>query len=174
MQRPNVPATEGGDWNEQVAGLIAEGQVASPAKKRSRSSGDENAPETNQGCSSRFKGVGWHRGNKKWRVEIRINGKTTSLGYFNDEEEAARKYDVAAAAAGKQMNFPVEGGQQATKFARRTEENAVKSKFKGVSWYPRSSKWKAQIMINDKVTHLGYFDSEKEAAHKYTEAAQSS
>jgi len=47
------------------------------------------------------------------------------------------------------------------------------SKFKGVaksSW--RAKKFKASIRIDSKLTHLGYFDSELEAAAKYNEAAK--
>ena len=47
-------------------------------------------------CASRFKGVGWHKGNKKWVSRIRFNGRRISIGYFNDEVEAAKSYDEAA------------------------------------------------------------------------------
>ncbi len=45
------------------------------------------------------------------------------------------------------------------------------SKFKGVSWFKRDSRWHAQIRINGKPTHLGYFDDEIEAARVYNAAA---
>ncbi len=31
--------------------------------------------------------------------------------------------------------------------------------FPGVYWYPRTSRWRAQIRVKGKVTHLGYFKS---------------
>ena len=43
-------------------------------------------------CSSIYKGVCWHKLHKKWRVEIRIDGKVKHLGYFNNEEEASEAY----------------------------------------------------------------------------------
>lgn len=48
------------------------------------------------GCSSRFKGVHWDKKCKKWHAKIKRDGKTRSLGFFDDEEAAARAYNVAA------------------------------------------------------------------------------
>ena len=48
------------------------------------------------GCSSRFKGVCWHKGRKKWSPRICFNGKRKTIGYFDDEIEAAKAYDEAA------------------------------------------------------------------------------
>lgn len=45
------------------------------------------------------------------------------------------------------------------------------SNYKGVSWSKQARKWRAQLRINYKQTHLGYFDSEKEAAIVYDNAA---
>lgn len=45
------------------------------------------------------------------------------------------------------------------------------SNYKGVSWNKQARKWRAQLRINYKQTHLGYFDSEKEAAIAYDDAA---
>ena len=41
------------------------------------------------------------------------------------------------------------------------------SKYIGVSWFKRDSKWKATININRKVKHLGYFTNEEEAHLAY-------
>ena len=46
------------------------------------------------------------------------------------------------------------------------------SKYKGVSFYKRDNKWRAQIMIDGKETHLGYFKDEIEAAKVYDKAAK--
>jgi len=50
---------------------------------------------TNYG-SSKYKGVAWHKGGKKWLAQIMINGKLKHLGYFTSEEEAAQCYNEAA------------------------------------------------------------------------------
>jgi hypothetical protein len=57
--------------------------------------------------TSRFTGLVWLRKQKIWNARINIDGKTSNLGYFDDEEDAARKYDEAAASIpGRKLNFP--------------------------------------------------------------------
>jgi hypothetical protein len=46
-----------------------------------------------------------------------------------------------------------------------------RSIYKGVSFYKRVNKWVAQIRIDGKNKHLGYFENEKDAAKAYNEAA---
>jgi hypothetical protein len=48
------------------------------------------------GGTSRFKGVSWHKKSNKWQALIGVNGKVIHLGHFDDEIEAAKKYDMAA------------------------------------------------------------------------------
>lgn len=49
---------------------------------------------------------------------------------------------------------------------------ATSSKYKGVSWEKRRGKWGARIHYRGKNFHLGYFDSEVQAARVYDAAAQ--
>jgi hypothetical protein len=54
----------------------------------------------NQGIPSHntsgHKGVCWHKRDQKWQARIRHEGKSISLGYFTDVEEAAQAYREAA------------------------------------------------------------------------------
>jgi hypothetical protein len=45
---------------------------------------------------SRFKGVSWNNERNKWKAKITVSGRDKFLGYFDDEVEAACKYDSAA------------------------------------------------------------------------------
>lgn len=48
--------------------------------------------------SSKYKGVSWHmwKGCGRWVAQIRVDRKLIHLGYFLNEIEAAKAYDVAA------------------------------------------------------------------------------
>lgn len=48
------------------------------------------------GKSSKYKGVYWHKGIKRWFSRIKVNGITVFLGSFIDEKAAARAYNRAA------------------------------------------------------------------------------
>ena len=52
--------------------------------------------KSNRHTSSKFKGVCMVRGTKKWRVQIKVKGKTIWLGWFVSEIDAAKAYDEAA------------------------------------------------------------------------------
>ena len=56
--------------------------------------------------------------------------------------------------------------------ARNMRKNdGTTSRYKGVTWYKRKGKWMAQIRVNDKATHLGYFHDEEQAHYAYCLAA---
>ncbi|WP_212958645.1 HNH endonuclease [Paenibacillus albilobatus] len=46
------------------------------------------------------------------------------------------------------------------------------SKYKGVYWYKARSKWCSKIMLDGRYRHIGYFESEREAALAYNKAAK--
>lgn len=55
---------------------------------------------------------------------------------------------------------------------KRKTTSATSSRFKGVSWVKEKRKWRAQATINGRLTYLGDFAEEADAAHAYDAAAR--
>jgi len=55
-----------------------------------------NQKKRRDGFSSRYKGVCWHKRDKKFYAAIKINGRSKFLGRFDSERDAAKAYDAAA------------------------------------------------------------------------------
>ncbi len=62
-------------------------------------------------CTSRFKGVSYDKRHRKWYACCQVEGAYRWLGYFDDEVEAAKRYDRTAVeqfGAFARLNFPEE------------------------------------------------------------------
>jgi hypothetical protein len=69
-----------------------------------------------RGGASKFKGVAWHSGSKKWMAQINYQKRHYFLGYFTDEVDAAHAYDQKARelhGTFGRYNFPLEGERSA-------------------------------------------------------------
>ena len=60
----------------------------------------QNLPSC-RGARSKYRGVSLHKASGLWHARATLRGKTTSIGYFRDEDEAG-----AAAAAWRRENMP--------------------------------------------------------------------
>jgi hypothetical protein len=117
--------------------------------------------------TSKYRGVSWNKSSSKWQADIRHTGKSHHLGWFDDEQDAARAYDRAARAH--------HGGKATLNFLAEGEQGmgvGVISKYRGVSWRKSSSNWRAYIYLHSKQHYLGCFDDEKDAAMAYDRAAR--
>jgi hypothetical protein len=136
--------------------------------------------------SSRFWGVYWHRGDKKWTAQYYdVNGKRRHIGCFDDEEEAARAVNKAIRDAGLEGQRRINEVDAAGALVPRTygsdrpvvapdaarAPTEATSKFWGVTWEQGTRRWMAQYTdANGKQRTIGRFDTQEAAAHAYNEA----
>jgi hypothetical protein len=135
--------------------------------------------------SSRFWGVSWKRKDKKWHAYYNdADGKDRSVGFFDDEEEAARAVNKAirdAGLEGKRRTNAVDAtGALVPKSGHHNARDrsavvapdpsrdltATTSKFWGVTWNKRDRRWQARYKdAHGKRRNLGLHDTQEDAAH---------
>jgi hypothetical protein len=70
-----------------------------------------NLPKRRTTSTSRFKGVTWDAGKKRWLAQVYTGGRNRYIGRFDHEEQAAQAYDQAAReqfGEFARLNFPEE------------------------------------------------------------------
>ncbi|KAK1379086.1 AP2-like ethylene-responsive transcription factor [Heracleum sosnowskyi] len=147
--------------------------------------------------SSRFRGVSRHRWTGRyeahlwdkgsWNVTQRKKGKQ---GAYDEEESAARSYDLAAIkywGTSILTNFPVSDYEKEIEImGSLTKEEYLASlrrrssgfsrgvsKYRGVARHHHNGRWEARIgrVFGNKYLYLGTYSTQEEAAHAYDIAA---
>ena len=142
--------------------------------------------------ASKYAGVHFVKKTKKWRANIKIEGKARDIGYYENEEDAAIDYARAL------FKYRGQGGKEVRKRQRADgfgidladvppqtpipksgdiKEGASKgrrkegsSKYAGVLFDKKSNKWHARIKVDGKRRSIGYYEKEEEAAIDYARA----
>lgn len=132
----------------------------------SRSQNNYNQRKIREGKSSQYRGVTWCRNKKRWMAQIWVTGKHIVVGYFRDEQEAARARDGAALAL--HGDFAVRSVPNLEPIPYSPPKPMVKTSSKpGVGWCKGRNKWRAFTTVAGKCKHLGYFRTEEEAYAMY-------
>ncbi|KAF8390254.1 hypothetical protein HHK36_024779 [Tetracentron sinense] len=150
--------------------------------------------------SSRFRGVSRHRWTGRfeahlwdkgsWNATQKKKGKQVYLGAYDEEESAARAYDLAALkywGATTFTNFPVSDYEKEIEIMQTvTREEYLASlrrkssgfsrgisKYRGVARHHHNGRWEARIgrVFGNKYLYLGTYSTQEEAAHAYDIAA---
>ncbi|RWR80573.1 AP2-like protein ethylene-responsive transcription factor [Cinnamomum micranthum f. kanehirae] len=150
--------------------------------------------------SSRFRGVSRHRWTGRyeahlwdkgsWNVAQKKKGKQVYLGAYDEEEAAARAYDLAALkywGPTTFTNFPVSDYEKeleimhgiskeeylATLRRKSSGFSRGVSKYRGVARHHHNGRWEARIgrVFGNKYLYLGTYSTQEEAAAAYDIAA---
>jgi hypothetical protein len=87
-----------------------------------------NMLKQNRNCTSKYKGVIWVKGKKKWRAKLTFKGRPVFIGYFDDERAAAQAYDTRAKELFGEfaaLNFPARPGVGRRKRLRKIIKRGV-------------------------------------------------
>ncbi|CAD7699979.1 unnamed protein product [Ostreobium quekettii] len=147
--------------------------------------------------TSKYRGVSKHSGGEKWEASIWVEGRQRYLGSFEDEQFAARIYDIAALTLKDdrvRTNFPREEYDHAMReiqalamresegnnkkviyaYIRRISDGFARgrSQYRGVSAAGQSGKWEARVGVfkGKQNKSLGVYPSEEVAARQYDRA----
>lgn len=135
----------------------------------------------NRNSSSKYKGVFFEKRRKKWVARITHEGKTTYIGDFDNEWEAAHSYNLKAKELwGKQAYQNSKGKDNNASYVEISERKQgrhrknTKSEFKGVRSYENKEGLKVfqvRFQFEKRRFSLGCYRTEIEAAKAYDKKA---
>lgn len=181
---PRKKATAGKATKSNKKSTVAAG---TQKKKNAPPSSVANGTTASPVVKQSFTGVSHHRLTQRWEASLWLRGRQLYLGGFDNQENAAHAYDLAALACkgpNATTNFPasdykeqlkdVEGFscEEVVAYVRRrsTAFSRGKSKYRGVSGH--QGRWEARIgsFNGRKNVSFGIFETEEEAARQYDRA----
>ena len=156
--------------------MEAEKATRSNKKRKYRNLSTDERIESKK---TKYVGVSWNKRTQRWIANIKIDGKSKHLGYFDSDYDAAMKYDEEARQHGKSVNVPIHpSDDQAEKQKKPRKLSDIErmerqeTEYVGVSWSKQQQRWHAWIHYGKKKNYLGLFDSDYEAAMRYDEEAR--
>ena len=120
-----------------------------------------------------YRGVTKKKKGKKFIAQTTIDGKRKHIGMYDTPKEAAIFYDRAILKANRStsvLNFPDMVHNLDVEPKSKKQKVQSSTGYRGVQKRP-SGKFRASISIDGKIIRIGQFDTAKEAAVAYDQAA---
>jgi len=123
-----------------------------------------------RGKTSQFKGVYWHKENKRWCVIITVKGhKQKYGGMFKDELDAAKRVNQIC----EELSIPLQNPGTGAMPNQKWQPKEMTSQYNGVSWDIQNGKWRALLYLHSKKsTHGGLFNDEIDAAKRINQLCE--
>jgi len=123
-----------------------------------------------KGKTSQYKGVHWHKENKKWVVKFHLNGQAQKYGgSFNKEMDAAKKVNQLCIELGISEKNPGINGMPNQQYQKREKT----SQYKGVCWHKQRKIWRVQMRLKGgKLKFGGNFKDELDAAKRVNQLCE--
>lgn len=123
--------------------------------------------------SSKYKGVSWCKNVSRWKAKIASGKKSTPLGQFSTQREAALAYNQAALIRFGEFAFlnTIEENDPDDAPVIRTKKPIGNNPYRGVKLSNDMRTWQARITVHKKTICLGDFPSPEDAARAYDAAA---
>lgn len=123
----------------------------------------------NKNNTSGYKGVYWNSRREKWMFAIYENKSPIKCGYFKEKRDAAIAYDLTMKEI--LMLDVYENVPDATEIEKNKIKEIINnpkkhkgnSKYKGVCYNKKRNQWQCYITINNRMKHLGWFETEEKA-----------
>ena len=182
-QSPSPMAVSHGEALDQTLEKVLQGTGTPPLPASSGAAGGRIPKHR----TSRYRGVSRHRLTKRWEASCWVNKKQLYLGGFDQEQKAARAYDVAALlfkGPDTPTNYTVSDYETHLPALRTCSQEELiahirrhssafsrgKSKYRGVSGH--HGRWEARIgtYYSRKNVSFGVYDTEEDAARQYDRA----
>ena len=114
--------------------------------------------------TSIYKGVYWNNEKRLWSAYIHVDGKRIYLGRHVTQKDAAITYNEAAKKHFGEFALLNEINPNLDDRPVAERKPPKKTKYIGVVWDKNRSLWMARFTLNGKVTSIGRFADETEAA----------
>merc|ERR1712034_155931 len=96
--------------------------------------------------TSEYRGVSWHKCNRKWRAQLSLKGKIQKHGgIFKNELEAAIKVNQLC----EEMEIPLQNPGVSAIPTQQCQKKEKTSQYKGVHKHKKSGKWYARLILRE-------------------------